>query len=127
MTPERTLFRGEVTSVSGRAPKGDFEILDGHACWVSPLDIDVLTVRSPEGEPGFFAVHGGLIEAGPESVLVLADLAEPAVEVDTDRAGRALERAKEHLAQARSKDVDAERARRAMDRAEARLEASAGR
>lgn len=126
MTPERTLFEGEVGSVSGRAPDGDFEIREGHARWVSPLVIDVLTVKLGEGESRTFAVHGGLTEVGPESVLVLADLAEAAGDIDAGRAERALERAKENLAGAgaRDADVDAERARRAMDRAAARLEAS---
>jgi F-type H+-transporting ATPase subunit epsilon len=143
MTPERTLFEGEVESVSGRAPHGDFQIREGHAHWVSPLVIDVLTVelaegQAPsegqpaakgvgEGESRTFAVHGGLAEVGPESVLVLADLAEAADDIDAGRAERALARAKENLAGAGARHavVDAERARRAMDRAAARLEASA--
>ncbi len=142
MTPERTLFEGEVGSVSGRAPDGDFEIREGHAPWVSPLVIDVITIELAEGQAPSegrpapkgvgegksktFAVHGGLTEVGPESVLVLADLAEAAGDIDPGRAERALERAKEHLAGsgARDADIDAERARRAMDRAAARLEAS---
>ncbi|MHC4506862.1 MAG: ATP synthase F1 subunit epsilon [Planctomycetota bacterium] len=125
MTPELTLFEGEVESVSGRAPDGDFEIREGHAPWVSPLVIDVLTIGLGEGKSRTFAVHGGLAEVGPESVLVLADLAEAAGDIDSGRAERALDRAKGHLAGtgARDADIDAERARRAMDRAAARLEA----
>ncbi len=128
MTAEKTLFEGEVASVSGRAPKGDFEILEGHGAWVSPLDIDVLTVGLGDGESNIFAVHGGLVEVGPESVLVLADTAEAAGDVDSDRARRALDRAKERLAPARSGDeeFDSARALYAIARAKARLEVSGG-
>ena len=154
MTPERTLFEGEAVSVSGRAPGGDFQILEGHGTWVSSLGMSALHVALGEGdghegqvpsrngtirskEPDLrangsyrsgkaFAVHGGVIEVTPESVLVLANLAEAADEIDGDRAEGARERAAERIMEHRaSEGVDVARARRALSRADARLRASA--
>ena len=124
ITPERTLFSGEVESVEGCAPGGDFEILEGHGAWLSPLAICTLTARASEEDRKVFAVHGGFIEVQGDSVLVLGDIAEAAEEIDRVRAERALSRAKEKVAGAAAGDEDYEFARREMARAEARLEAS---
>ncbi len=150
ITPERTLFEGEVASVAGCAPEGDFEILENHGAWVSPLGICAFTARMSElresgpdvparmselresgpdvparaGEEELvFAVHGGLIEVQGDSVLVLGDIAEAAEEIDRARAESALRRAKAEVAVAAPGDEDYELARRAMARAEARLAA----
>jgi F-type H+-transporting ATPase subunit epsilon len=135
MTPEGTLFEGEADSVSGRAPLGEFEILPGHATWVSPVGICCLRVRvESEGEvpERSFAVHGGLVEAGPDSVLVLADAAEAPDEIDLDRAERARRRAEERLRRPADRaargqeaaEVDRPRARKALARARTRIEAA---
>jgi F-type H+-transporting ATPase subunit epsilon len=139
ITPERTLFEGDVESVEGRAPGGDFEVLEGHGAWLSPLAICTLTARvsggpdssasdvgAAPGEGGrkVFAVHGGLIEVLDDSILVLGDIAEAAEDIDRARAERALSRAKEKIAVGVKEGGEAyELARRAMARAEARLEA----
>ncbi|MHC4248038.1 MAG: F0F1 ATP synthase subunit epsilon [Planctomycetota bacterium] len=147
ITPERTLFEGDVESVEGRAPGGDFEILEGHGAWLSPLAICTLTARvsggpdsaaslsaaAQAGDVGsatgggvrkVFAVHGGLIEVLADSILVLGDIAEAAEDIDRARAERALSLAKEKIAVGVKEGGEAyELARRAMARAEARLEA----
>ncbi len=124
ITPERELFEGEVASVAGRAPAGNFEIFENHGAWVSPLGICTLSARAGE-EERVFAVHGGLIEVQGDSVLVLGDIAEAAGEIDRERAERALKRAREEVAAGTraGEEGEYELARRAMARAEARLEA----
>lgn len=136
MTPEGTLFQGGVTSVHGRAPGGEFEILPGHGAWVSSINPCCLTVAVSDdraAKPLSFAVHGGLIEVLPrphgDSVLILADTAEAAGEISNERAARARARAEGYLkkrapqAPEGAQGVDIERARRALARALARLEA----
>ncbi len=146
MTPEGTLFEGEATSVRGRSPGGEFEVLPGHGAWVSPAAPCCLTVgvaaeggtnpaAASSAEPGelLFAVHGGLVEVGPDSVLVLADAAEGARDIDEARAGRARERAEERLRLRKATEygsgqhVDVDRAHSALARASARLAAHATR
>ena len=124
ITPDRELFSGDVESVAGTGPEGDFEVLEGHGAWVSPLAICTLTARAGEESRKVFAVHGGLIEVQGDSVLVLGDIAEAAEEIDRDRAERALKRARERVEGGpRAGEDEYELARRAMARAEARLEA----
>jgi F-type H+-transporting ATPase subunit epsilon len=132
MTPEATLFDGEVVSVQGRSPLGEFEILPSHATWVSPTEPCRLKVqvRADEAAEGpTFAVHGGLIEVHPDSVLILADAAEAGESIDEARATRARARAEERLrlwkggGRGEAREIDVERARRALARALARVDA----
>lgn len=121
LSPERTLFEGAAASLSGRASNGDFQILPGHGRWVAPLEVCVVALETPEGKEERLAVHGGLIEAGPEEVLILADAAEKASGIDLERAREARTRAEERIK--RPKEIDIERARRALARALARITA----
>jgi len=125
ITPDREFFAGDIESVTSTAPSGDFEILEGHGAWVSPLQICTLAARVDADTQKVFAVHGGLIEVQGDSILVLGDIAEAAEEIDRARAERALGRAKEKVAAVAEKGGEEHaRARDAMARAEARLEAS---
>ena len=69
------------------------------------------------------AISGGFMEVNNDKVVVLADTAEHADEVDVIRATSARERAENRLAN-RTADVDAARAEMALRRAMARLKAS---
>jgi F-type H+-transporting ATPase subunit epsilon len=138
MTPEATLFDGEAASVRGRSPLGEFEILPSHATWVSPTEpccVKVNVGADGAGEELTFAVHGGLIEVHPDSVLILADAAEAGESIDEARATGARARAEERLrlwklarrggsgGRGEGREVDVERARRALARALARVDA----
>jgi F-type H+-transporting ATPase subunit epsilon len=117
VTPDRTLFSGEVEEVTMRAEGGDITFLAHHAPYIAALDITVLRARVAEattgagpssgtgGEGGgsggggalVAAVHGGFVHVDANRVLVLASVAELAGEIDAQRAARALEAAKERL------------------------------
>lgn len=59
-----------------------------------------LRLKLPDGTAVVVAVQrGGYLECRQDEVNVLADIAELAEEIDVQRAERALERAREHLAQ----------------------------
>ena len=66
------------------------------------------------------AVSGGFLEVRPDRVVVLADTAERAEEIDIERAEAARRRAQEQLA-TRPADLDAARAQAALERSMARL------
>jgi F-type H+-transporting ATPase subunit epsilon len=68
-----------------------------------------------------FAVSGGLLEVTSEGVTVLVEAAEPADQIDEERARSARARAKERL-QAHSSDTDMRRAEAALRRALNRLQ-----
>jgi F-type H+-transporting ATPase subunit epsilon len=66
-------------------------------------------------ESKYFFVNWGYAEVGPEKVMVLADSAERAEDIDIERAKAAMKRAEERLKKAA--DVDFARAESALERA----------
>ncbi len=118
VSPERILFSGEADMVVARTPSGEIAFLAGHAPFLGTLEIAPVRVKTGgEGEEAF-AVHGGFVEVSDNRVTVLSDVAEPAADIDNERARDAQRRAEEAL---RSNDDDDE-ARAALRRAEVRLQ-----
>jgi F-type H+-transporting ATPase subunit epsilon len=75
-------------------------------------------------EESAFAISGGFMEVHRDHVVVLADAAEAAEEIDVERAQAARMRAEERLRQAREQglgDLDLVRARAALQRSLLRL------
>jgi len=96
VTPERELFTGEVDSVLAPGMDGEMGILPRHAPLIAALKEGVLIARQGEEEM-VFAVHGGYMQVLPDRVIVLADVAERAEEIDIERAEAARRRAEELL------------------------------
>jgi len=67
-------------------------------------------------------VNWGFVEVLPDRVIILAQTAERAEEINVDRAQRAKQRAEERLGKVTAADVDFERARAALARALARIQ-----
>lgn len=93
-TPERTVFRDEVEKVTIPTSTGEITILPNHIPLVSQLVPGDLVVTIG-GEELHMAVSGGFIEVRKGNrVVVLADTAERAEEIDISRAEEARERAR---------------------------------
>jgi F-type H+-transporting ATPase subunit epsilon len=120
ITPDRIVFKGEATSVSAPGVVGGFQVLFHHAALLSSLAPGKVTVKDVAGNDHAFAASGGTLEVHGDTVVLLADSAEPVAEIDTTRARAALDRAQERLKHARA-DIDVERAQRALYRALNRL------
>ena len=120
ITPTRVAYQDEALGVSAPGVIGGFQILYNHAPFLSALEIGELRVKKTDGADLHFATGGGFLEVKGNEVVVLADSAELASDIDSARAERARERAKTRL---HSKDpsMDPERARVAMLRALNRL------
>jgi F-type H+-transporting ATPase subunit epsilon len=73
--------------------EGRLGILPNHTPLLTALDFGEVMVRTGQTEQ-FFAIGGGFAEVGPEQVIVLADSAEQAEEIDLERAERARESAR---------------------------------
>lgn len=97
---------------------GEVGILHLRAPLVAALGTGVLRV----GEDRVF-VDGGFVEVLNDRVLVLAETAETADEIDLERARAAEKRARERLAEG-GPSLDRLRARRALARAKGRLAAA---
>ena len=120
--PERLMLSEEVDQVQVPGEDGSLGILPDHAPLMTQLGIGVLSFRAA-GQTRYMALTGGVMEVLPDHVRILADTAEWADEVDIKRAEEARRRANDTL-QSHEMEIDAERAARAIRRAEARLEAT---
>ncbi len=123
VVPERELFDGEVQSVRFNTVVGQIEVLPKHMPLMTQLEEGELVAQTGE-ESYYFAVHGGFAEITPTRVVILADSAERAEEIDLARAERAREEARKALEAARENPLtpeDEKRLRERMRRAETRL------
>ena len=121
VTPERVVYTEDVRMVIGRGGGGELGILPDHSPLITSLKTDVVRVQK-EGRWRYLAVSGGFMEVKNNRVVILADSAEMAEEIDTERVLRAKERAEERL-RTRAPEVDIIRAELALQRALARLKA----
>lgn len=119
LTPEGTIFDGEVTGVRVPGAQGSFEVMALHANIISTIEIGDILVRKPNGEREVFAVTGGFVEVVDNTLTLLAEAAEHIEEIDIDRAEAAKQRAMDRLKS--EENVDKERAQRALRRAKNRL------
>jgi len=117
VTPERQVFTGDVDMVIAPGVQGEVGILPLHTPFVTILKIGELRLKIGD-KWEYVAVGGGYLEVSEDKVVVLADTAELAAEIDLERAKRAKERAEEELARAKKEkevgftkfEVDLERA-----------------
>jgi len=121
VTPDRQVVRDSVTAVTVPGKNGYLGILPGHAPLLSILEVGELAYTH-ENAVHYVAVNWGFVEVLPDRVIILAQTAERAEEIDVDRAKRAKQRAEERLGKVTAADVDFERARAAVARALARLQ-----
>ncbi len=104
VTPERTVFEDEVDSVSVMTQMGEVTILPGHIPLVSPLRAGELRLKK-DGEPHFMVASTGFLQVRPfNKVVILADSAERADELDIEKIEQAKERARKLLEEKRHTD-----------------------
>jgi F-type H+-transporting ATPase subunit epsilon len=123
VTPKQIVFSAMVESFSAPGVVGGFQILYNHAPFLSTITIGQVKVRDAEGKELRFATSGGFVEVRDNKVVMLAETAERADEIDTDRAKAAKARAQQRLSD-KNADIDIERARIALQRALNRLKVS---
>ena len=102
--------------------EGYLGILPGHTPLLTELATGALSYRQGS-QTRRVAVSGGFAEVLPDRVIVLADIAERAEEIDAARARTALAAAEKQLAA--SAGADWEAAQQAIHRARTRLEVAA--
>jgi F-type H+-transporting ATPase subunit epsilon len=99
-------------------------ILPNHSPLLTSLGFGEVMVRRA-GEEQFFAIGGGFAEVTPEQVIVLADSAEHAEEIDTERARQARAQAEKAMEEGVSKDTaHYEQIEAALRRAQIRIDVS---
>lgn len=106
VTQERTVFSGEVNSVSLPGTEGRMGILPNHSALLTTLGFGEVVVRPLAGGEEFFAIGGGFAEVQPTKIIVLADSAEHADEIDIERAETARQRAEQLMKEGVREDPD---------------------
>jgi F-type H+-transporting ATPase subunit epsilon len=119
VTAERVVYSAEADAVIAPGVEGQLGILPHHAPLMTILEAGELVVRKGAQED-IMAISGGFLEVRPDHVIVLADQAERAEEIDVNRAAEARKRAEERL-KTKEAGMDTLRAETALRRALVRL------
>lgn len=98
VTAEGRILSQEADFVLAPGADGDLGVLPRHIPLLTPLRTGEVMVRNDDHEE-FLFVAGGFLEVLPEKVVILADVAERAEDIDEARAEEARRRAEELLQQ----------------------------
>lgn len=119
VTAERMVFSDDVDMVIASGVEGQLGILPNHAPLMTMLNPGELRVKQG-GNEFSLVVSGGFLEVRPDRIIILADAAERAEEIDIARAEEAKKRAQQRLSMS-VREMDAARAEGALRRSLARL------
>ncbi len=120
VTPTRLVVRETVAEAQIPVKGGYIGVLPGHTPLLAEMGIGELTYRISNRLHSCTAI-GGFIEVLADRVIVLADSAERADEIDVARAQAARDRAQKRLGNANDPNTDWKRAEEALERAQVRL------
>ena len=120
VTPDKTVFSGNVKSFTAPGIMGSFQILPNHAPFISMVHPGLMKFETVEGNEVIFAASGGVVEVHNNQVTYLAEAIESKSGIDIKRAEDALRRAQKRLSE-REPGTDIVRAGEALARAKNRL------
>src|SRR6266853_2584935 len=124
VTPARQVVNEAVNEVQIPVLGGYIGVLPGHTPLLAELGIGELNYHVANRVVSCTAM-GGFVEVLSDRVIVLADRAERAEEIDAPRAQAALDRAQKRIATPNDPNVDWKRAEAALGRAQVRLQVTA--
>jgi len=96
VTPDGIIFSDTAQSCTVPGAEGQFQVLKNHADLLAVLGVGEIKLTLTDGEK-LMATSGGYVEVRDDSVSIVVESAEPAEQIDIDRARSAESRAKEHL------------------------------
>jgi len=120
VTPERLVYEDEVDSVNVPGIEGELGILPHHAPLLSILGFGELRIRKGGAEESF-AIVGGFVQVRPDKVVVMAETADLAAEIDLEKAQEARREAERALETGYSEGADLSAARAALQTALMRI------
>jgi F-type H+-transporting ATPase subunit epsilon len=119
-TPEKLDYADDVDSVQLPGSEGELGVLPHHAPLVSNLGAGELRLRKG-GQEESFAIVGGFLQVLPDKVVVLAETADMASEIDLERAQEARRQAEAALESGYHEGADLSAARAALQTALLRI------
>jgi F-type H+-transporting ATPase subunit epsilon len=124
VTPTRVLLQEQVDELNVPGELGYLGILPGHTAFLTTLGQGELMYRKGE-QRRYMSMFWGYMEVNNDRVSILAEIAEPAPNIDRARAEAARDRAEERLRRLQDATIDRDRARAALERALIRLQVAA--
>lgn len=110
ITPEKVVYENEVDQATLPATDGEVTILPNHRSYIASLKPGEIRLKTGDNEK-LLATSGGFIEFNKNTLVVLADTAERASEIDLKRAEETARERAEELKKERISMNDLEYAR----------------
>jgi F-type H+-transporting ATPase subunit epsilon len=121
VTPYKRVLSVEVDEVTAPGAVGEFGVLPDHTSLLTTLKVGELTYK--QGNETFHvAVNWGYVEVEDNVMTVLVETAEPADQIDLERAKAALARAEEALKKLTDEDKEFKIMEAALERAVIRVQ-----
>ncbi len=120
VTPERLAYSDTVDAVILPGSEGELGVLPHHAPLVSTLGVGELRIRKG-GQEESFAIVGGFLQVRPDKVVVMAETADMASEIDLETAQEARREAERALQTGFHEGADLSAARAALQQALLRI------
>jgi F-type H+-transporting ATPase subunit epsilon len=105
ITPEDTIFGGEVDLVITKIADGEIGVLVDHAPVVSTVEIGDVRIHQGD-ERRVFATSDGFFKVSENLVQILVEEAVPAGEIDVDEAENRVEEAERELSRLSGEDLE---------------------
>jgi F-type H+-transporting ATPase subunit epsilon len=121
VTPYKRVLSEEVDEVTAPGAIGEFGVLPDHTSLLTTLKVGELTYKQG-GETFHVAVNWGYVEVEDNVMTVLVETAEPADQIDLERAKAALSRAEDALKSLSNEDKEFKIMEAALERAMIRVQ-----
>jgi F-type H+-transporting ATPase subunit epsilon len=100
VSPDKLQFRGLAESVLVPGSEGDFVVLKDHAPVMASLRPGVVAIEEAAGKETRFFVRGGFADVSPGGLILLAETAIPAQDLDAEKIAQEIKNAEEDVADA---------------------------
>jgi F-type H+-transporting ATPase subunit epsilon len=120
VTPERLVYADDVDAVAVPGVEGELGVLPHHAPLITTIGLGELRIRRG-GVEDHFAIIGGFLQVRPDKVVVMAETADMASEIDLERAQQARREAERAIETGYHEGADLASARASLQQALLRI------
>ena len=120
VTPERLVYADDVDAVAVPGVEGELGVLPHHAPLITTLGLGELRIRKG-GQEDHFAIIGGFLQVRPDKVVVMAETADLASEIDLELAQQARREAERAIETGYHEGADLAAARASLQQALLRI------
>ncbi len=106
VTPERTVLKEMIKQLTVPTKAGEITILPNHIPLIATINPGVITLKKKDETPEVLSVSGGFVEVLKNKVVILADTAERAEEIDIERAEEARKLAEQTMKDMKRTDLE---------------------